>query len=256
MTTAELQAWALQQRVLAKEQINNSVNDHYLKLKASGSIPVVTGPTTITLNSASDITLNTALKSSLSPLSVRPLLNIGQNDHAFSGPIYIGISPGQCVQDFNTDGNNKLGQFVNVAGLAWGGAAGWGWTGTTFMYSGGDHNFNFEVHGKMVGRTFAYGATANGYSEVDYVIKDDTTGGYAFGPLSLYSVSEGNYGDVQVNQNIDNSGQALLHNGHIYSVYLYVDGQATMNGAGAGAESDFHDSSNGLWFNSVDMLAC
>lgn len=238
----ELQAWAKMQKIYNEQKINDSVYQSYLKQKANGSIPVVNGCGKLNFNRNPEL----SSENLMSPLTSWTYYT---NDHDY-GYSYIGYSTGHAAQDYS---DNMLHSAAYVVGGGAGGVDAWGWTGSTFTWNGPTGIYQLSFSGYKNGYTTCYGAYASANTQIDYVVKDNTD--LSVGPThgTDYTASVGGLGYTEPEPtSIQDSLTAQLVNGHTYSVYLQIDGQAIVYGVGE-AQSNFHDMGAGLQFYSVTI---
>lgn len=145
-----------------------------------------------------------------------------------------------------------------MVGLGWGTNDGWAWQGYTFVWNGPSGNYNVDIQGSMFGLTecdYLGGGYSNAASQENVAIKDITAGA---SPHWGSAITQTASLPVEWHTSPSSIGQSLsvyLTNGHQYTAYVYLDGQATVYGWAA-AMSDFYTQGQNrgrLQFNSVTI---
>lgn len=126
------------------------------------------------------------------------------------------------------------------------------------MWNGPSGNYNVDIQGSMFGLTecdYLGGGYSNAASQENVAIKDITAGA---SPHWGSAITQTASLPVEWHTSPSSIGQSLsvyLTNGHQYTAYVYLDGQATVYGWAA-AMSDFYTQGQNrgrLQFNSVTI---
>jgi hypothetical protein len=228
-------------KAIGKQQADDLVTENYNKLKSSGKIPVITGPTTIVNADPKTLGGFTASANSINPNYI-----IMQFDHQFSSSHWG--TPWFIWQNYDASTHTyQAHAMMTPVGL--GACTSDGWTGFTFTYSGPNGAYyTVTAKGYEQGTTTAAGV-GSGSTEIDYVIKDDNTG--AINSQVVYSVTETGIGFDLDNKAINRMMSQAFTTGHTYSIYFRIVNSAALAGTGTG-NSDYYDN-GGLWMDSVTL---